>query len=57
MTIRKLVGTLENKGPYIDQATGHWFYWNSGYPYAVKPIISFKIEDGILYYSITWEAQ
>ena len=22
MTIRKLVGTLENKGPYIDQATG-----------------------------------
>ena len=50
MTIRKLVGTLENKGPYIDQATGHWFYWNgtryvdSGYPYAVKPIISFKIE-------------
>ena len=56
-------GTLENKGPYIDQATGHWFYWNgtryvdSGYPYAVKPIISFKIEDGILYYSITWEAQ
>ena len=50
MTIRKLVGTLEN-------------YWNgtkyvdSGYPYAVKPIISFKIEDGILYYSITWEAQ
>ena len=21
MTIRKLVGTLENKGPYIDQAT------------------------------------
>ena len=75
MTIRKLVGTLENKGPYIDQSTGHWFYWNgtryvdSGYPYAVKPIISFKIEDGILYiisfkiedgilyYSITWEAQ
>ena len=56
MTIRKLVGTLENKGPYIDQATGHWFYWNgtkyvdSGYPYAVKPIISFKIENGILYY-------
>ncbi len=54
---------MENKGPYIDQATGHWFYWNgtryvdSGYPYAVKPIISFKIEDGILYYSITWEAQ
>ena len=45
MTIRKLVGTLENKGPYIDQATGHWFYWNgtkyvdSGYPYAVKPVI------------------
>ena len=41
MTIRKLVGTLENKGPYIDQATGHWFYWNgtkyvdSGYPYIV----------------------
>ena len=63
MTIRKLVGTLENKGPYIDASTGHWFYWNgtryvdSGYPYAVKPIISFKIEDGILYYSITWEAQ
>ena len=28
MTIRKLVGTLENKGPYIDQSTGHWFYWN-----------------------------
>ena len=58
MTIRKLVGTLENKEPYIDQKTGHWFYWNgtkyvdSGYPYAVKPIISFKIEDGILYYSI-----
>ena len=23
MTIRKLVGTLENKGPYIDQSTGH----------------------------------
>ena len=48
---------------YIDASTGHWFYWNgtryvdSGYPYAVKPIISFKIEDGILYYSITWEAQ
>ena len=63
MTIRKLVGTLENKGPYIDQSTGHWFYWNgtkyvdSGYPYAVKPIIEFKIENGILYYSITWEAQ
>ena len=60
MTIRKLVGTLENKGPYIDQATGHWFYWNgtkyvdSGYPYAVKPIIEFKIEDGILYYSIKY---
>ena len=59
MTIRKLVGTLENKGPYIDQATGHWFYWNgtkyvdSGYPYAVKPVIEFKIENGILYYSIT----
>ena len=39
MTIRKLVGTLENKGPYIDASTGHWFYWNgtryvdSGYPY------------------------
>ena len=54
---------MENKGPYIDASTGHWFYWNgtryvdSGYPYAVKPIISFKIEDGILYYSITWEAQ
>ena len=46
MTIRKLVGTLENKGPYIDQSTGHWFYWNGT-----------KIEDGILYYSITWEAQ
>lgn len=63
MTIRKLVGTLENKEPYIDQATGHWFYWNgtkyvdSGYPYAVKPVIEFKIEDGKLYYSITWEAQ
>ena len=63
MTIRKLVGTLENKGQYIDQATGHWFYWNgtkyvdSGYPYAVKPVIEFKIEDGKLYYSITWEAQ
>ena len=63
MTIRKLVGTLENKGPYIDQATGHWFYWNgtkyvdSGYPYAIKPVIQFKIEDGILYYSISWEAQ
>ena len=56
MTIRKLVGTLENKGPYIDQSTGHWFYWNgtkyvdSGYPYAVKPVIEFKIENGILYY-------
>ena len=52
MTIRKLVGTLENKGPYIDQTTGHWFYWNgtkyvdSGYPYAIKPVISFKIENG-----------
>ena len=50
MTIRKLVGVLENKGPYIDASTGHWFYWNgtryvdSGYPYAIKPIISFKIE-------------
>ena len=63
MTIRKLVGTLENKGTYIDEKTGHWFYWNgtkyvdSGYPYAIKPIIDFKIEDGKLYYSITWEAQ
>ena len=44
MTIRKLVGTLENKGPYIDASTGHWFYWNStkyvdsGYPYAVKTV-------------------
>ena len=60
MTIRKLVGTLENKGPYIDASTGHWFYWNgtkyvdSGYPYAVKPIISFKIENGILYYYIKY---
>ena len=53
MTIRKLVGTLENKGPYIDQTTGHWFYWNG----TIKPVISFKIENGILYYSITWEAQ
>ena len=63
MTIRKLVGTLENKEPYIDQSTGHLFYWNgtkyvdSGYPCTVKPIIEFNIENRILYYSITWEAQ
>ncbi len=63
MTIRKLVGTLENKGPYIDQSTGHWFYWNgtkyvdSGYPYAIKPVFQFKIENGILYYAISWEVE
>ena len=56
MTIRKLVGTLENKGPYIDQATGHWFYWNgtkyvdSGYPYAVKPVIDRRWKIILLYY-------
>ena len=42
LTHQRTTGSTLERHKYVD----------SGYPYAIKPIISFKIEDGILYYSI-----
>ncbi len=60
LPIRKLVGELNQKGPYINSNTQTWWIWNgtkfvdSKYPYKGKaPDIEFTLEEnGDLYVEI-----